>query len=354
MRINGSGGALSATPTQNGSILTHQIVSTPEHMFSRLVVRRYVEKTRLVPYEEFSIKLGHKGSSRYFPLGTDNEKEATLKAAKISQLIANHGWELAAGKFPYEFTVAVFWATDPLCCTYSTIYTMPQGVPGHLAKNVRPAPRRCRTIVVHPDELIRRALAFWIERQPGFQCTGQYARVTEAMSSVPATCANLLLVDRGLVECADGPSLKQICTLLPNLKVFGIGVYEESNYIFHSVTGIQSGYMLCRRQAHRLFEPIKLLGVNPGISRDALNYELMKSFQNIFANRENKTKAGVPELLTAREHDVLQGLARGQTEKQVAADLSISAMTVHNHVKNIYGKLDAHSRAEAVVKFLSM
>jgi DNA-binding NarL/FixJ family response regulator len=160
-------------------------------------------------------------------------------------------------------------------------------------------------------------------------------------------------VDRDLMEPAGAPSLSQISEALPNLNVFGMGVYEESNYIFHSVTGVTSGYMLCRRHVEQLFDPIKILTAKPDISRAALAVELMKFFRTPFENPFRAAKPREHGTLTAREHDVLIGLTRGRSEKEVAADLQISILTVHNHVKKIYAKLDVHSRTEAVVKYLS-
>jgi DNA-binding NarL/FixJ family response regulator len=319
---------------------------------SPLVKRSYVEKARFTTLEEFSVRIQHGGESHYFPLATLEKAEAGLRAAEIRKTVLNEGWPTAKKRFAREITVGVFWAHSPLCCTYTTLYTAPRALPKRWVKLALRSSRRCRTLIVHPDEGVRRALCFWVERQPGFYCTAQYATVGEALASLAAHQGHLMLVDRSLVECAGGPTLKQISGALPNLHIFGTGVYEESNYIFHSVTGVKSGYMLCRRPVERLFDPIKILSAKPDISRAALAIELMKFFRSSFELNSPASKPREQGSLTAREHDVLIGLTRGRSEKEVAADLQISTLTVHNHVKKIYIKLDVHSRTEAVVKYL--
>ena len=67
---------------------------------------------------------------------------------------------------------------------------------------------------------------------------------------------------------------------LPESLVFSFGVYEESNYIFHSVTGVAAGYFLRRRPPDQLFDPIRQLAREPGLSARALMRQIGKYFQS--------------------------------------------------------------------------
>jgi DNA-binding NarL/FixJ family response regulator len=325
---------------------------TRQEILSRLVTRRYVEETRLVPFAEYSIRIQHEGIGHYFPLGTSDKICACVKAWEITRMVQEQGWSTVLEQIPREITLAVFWTRNPLCCTYTTLYSAPGGIPKKWLKWPPQAHRHCRTLIVHPKESVRRALGFWIDRQPGFYCAAAFSTLAEARASLAAQEVGVMLVDRSLMENPGGLALDQISAALPKLHVFGMGIYEESNYIFHSVTGVKSGYLLCRRHAPNLFDPIKILAMNTGVAPDSVVSELMKFFQTLFGAQPEKILPPDRELLTAREHDVLMGLTRGRSEKEVAAELQISSLTVHNHVKSIYSKLNAHSRTEAVVKYL--
>jgi DNA-binding NarL/FixJ family response regulator len=210
----------------------------------------------------------------------------------------------------------------------------------------------CRTIVVQPEPAVRRALSFWIDRQPGFRCVGEYSSLEPLLGSLSLHQIGLLLVDRELLEGPQGTPLEWIRQQWPRVKTFPFGIYEESNYIFHSVTGVKSGYMLCRRPVSRLLEPVRSLAHNPEIQWNRLVREIHGHFRTLFGEEESGYEPKSAARLTPREHDVLLALARGLNEKEVAESLGISGQTVHNHVKNAYHKLNAHSRTEAVLKYL--
>jgi DNA-binding NarL/FixJ family response regulator len=263
-----------------------------------------------------------------------------------------NGWEKANRIFPREITVAVFWTASPLCCTYTTIYSVPQGIPERWRRKLAPAQRECKVVLVDPEKAVREAVRFWMDRQPGFIVLEEYAGIKEMLESASVNRADLILVDRPLMESRRGTPLVQLRRQLPRANVFGIGVYEESNYIFHSVTGVKSGYILCRRPPTQLFEPVRSLAGNPRVPLSVLETETHNYFKTLFHLETDRNAFSNHNRLTMREQDVLMGLARGFTEKEVAANLQISSFTVHNHVKKIYSKLDVHSRTEAVVKFL--
>lgn len=140
--------------------------------------------------------------------------------------------------------------------------------------------------------------------------------------------------------------------LVPDVPVFGFGVYEESNYIFHSVTGVPGGYFLLRRQPNHLFDAIHPLARQPKLSLALLKREIDRYFQSFFDLRERETMDQELSNLTNREREILLCLSKGLSDKQIASALNISVWTVHGHVKNVFEKLGVHSRTEAVIKFL--
>jgi len=318
----------------------------------KLVSRQYVEEARFSPLIEYSVRVMHAGESSYFPLGTRNAFVAAAKAKKIHQFVCQKGWAEAKRVFPREITVGFFWTGSPLTCTYASIYSVPAEVPERWQRQQPSKLKTCRVVVVESEDAVRKAIVFWVDRQHGFFCAGEYASISQALGAMHLDRADLLVANRALMERPGGAPLDWLRKQLPAVKVFGYGVYEESNYIFHSVTGVKSGYLLCRRPPARVFEPIQCLGSQPKMAYASLEREVLRCFQSLFASEKDGARETDFSNLTPRECEVLAALARGMTEKEVAATLKISTLTVHNHVKKIYAKLDAHSRAEVVVKYL--
>src|ERR1043165_6486712 len=83
---------------------------------ARLIRRSYTDAIKLVRGQEYSTRIEHGGASFFFPLGSDDEDLAAVRAFQIYSTIANEGWKAACDRIPREITVAVFWGWNPLAC----------------------------------------------------------------------------------------------------------------------------------------------------------------------------------------------------------------------------------------------
>ncbi len=322
----------------------------PRFWKSRLIRRRYTEAIQSVQESEYSTRIEHGGVSFFFPLGSDDEERAAAKAVEIHSTVVKKGWPAAYKMFPREITVAVFWVWNPLVCTYTTLYSLRQGmIPRPPDRQLR---KSCRVCLIEPDAGVRTALAFWIDRQAGFRCAQTFSTVRQAVNHFHNDRPHLVLVSRDLIERPGGERMETIREALPDAPAFSFGVYEESNYIFHSVTGVPAGYFLRRRPPRMLFEPIGQLAREPNLSPALLARRIERYFQGLFDRPQHEEKEQEWANLTEREQEILLCLSKGFTDKQIADALDISVWTVHGHVKKVFEKLGVHSRTEAVIKFL--
>jgi len=319
---------------------------------TRLIRRSYTEAIKFVRGPEYSTRIEHGGVSFFFPLGTDDEPRAAAQAFQIYSSVANEGWKAACDRFPREITVAVFWGWNPLACSYTTLYSMPTDSLIRVEPGRPPLKRSCRVWVIEPEEGVRRALTLWIDRQPGFRCAQSFATVRRAADHFRADSTHLVLINRDLIERPGGETIDTLRELVPGVPVFSFGVYEESNYIFHSVTGVPGGYFLLRRKPRQLFDAISPLARDPKLSPRFLKREIEKYFQSLFDLPEGEPMQQELGNLTNREREILICLSKGLSDKQIADALNISVWTVHGHVKNVFEKLGVHSRTEAVIRFL--
>ena len=315
----------------------------------RLVHRKYIDLAHPHTAGHFSARIEHDGTGCYFPLGSDDPDQAAARAAEIDHSIRTRGWSQGCKRFPREFTLAVFWNGNPLLCTYTTLLTSPG------ARNVHsPSPSRARggagllrLRIVEADEVVRDALMVWAGQLKGFTCVGADAGLDQARRR--RKDADLLLFNRALSH--DPPFARAgVAGEAPG--EFAFGIYETSDDIFISHTGVSNGYFLRRTPPAQVLEPVtRAVSAGQPTLKD-LRLQAAKYFQEPIANVAEHRSAREQSALTPREEEILLRLSKGFQDKQIADALNISMWTVRNHLKNIFNKLDVHSRTQAVIKHL--
>jgi len=327
----------------------HPVTNDLAYWKRRLIRRKYLELVRPAAANEFSARIEHADHYNYFPLETDDEGVAAARALEIYQTILERGWKTVCERFTREITVAIFWAANPVACTYTTVLTLPESTPEPLAPAQPPVLCK-RLAAVEPDAGIQRTLAFWLNRQPGFQWAGGFCRARDVLSAFHRKPPDMLLVNRLLPDASQ--FLDTLKARFPDLPVFTYGIYEESDLIFVSVSGVEAGYLLRRRVPTALLEPIQgALRLHTFSAAETFR-QVTDYFQSFFQNSPaTKAILGVFQL-TNREQEILSYVSKGYIDKEIAQVLSISVWTVHNHLKSSYEKLQVRTRTEAAMRFL--
>ena len=315
----------------------------------RLIRRKYLELVRPSAAMEFSVRIEHADNYNYFPLETDDEGRAAGRALEIYQTILAKGWRAACERFTREIAVAIFWAANPMACTYTTLLTLADNASPALGPLVQPNPvKRLMSVEAAPD--IQRTLAFWLDRQPGFRWAGAFDKAEAVLPALQRKQTDILLVNRLL------PGASQLVELLkrrfPDLPVFNYGIYEESDQIFVSVSGVEAGYLLRRRVPGALLEPIQGALRASSFTAAQVFRQVTDYFQSFFQNSAASKESLGAFQLTNREHEILSYVSKGYIDKEIAQVLNISVWTVHNHLKSSYEKLKVRTRTEAAMRFL--
>ncbi|PYK99328.1 MAG: hypothetical protein DME19_09040 [Verrucomicrobia bacterium] len=349
-RVYGRPGASSARPASSSR--SHELSKSDRLYWKERLIRRKYMEARLTHSKEFSVRMDQEGIAHYFPLGTDDEERAAEEALKIYRTIATRGWETAFQQFSREITVAIFWSTSPVACTYTTLFTFPgEPEPAPPAANDGAGQTR-RVFVVEADTEVRRTLVFWLSRQPGFECTGVFKSGAEAQNRIVHEPPDLLLVNRALPEMPVAEFLERLKCRVPDLPAFAYGIYQDSDHIFITLSGVTAGYIFRRRKPTELFEPIRSAPRQRTLAAREALIRIRDYFQSLFGfTRPGDETPGLASL-TAREQEILNYVSKGFLDKEIAGALGISIWTVHNHLKHIYEKLKVHTRTEAVLKYL--
>lgn len=313
----------------------------------RIVHRNYPAAPAGDAAVPLSVRVEHGGASHYFPLHTADEGAAAARAALIYKTIADSGWAKACQRFPRELTLAFHWAVNPVAWTYTTLHT-------HVHDTTPPEPRdrnqpALRIALVDEDRGLRLALTHHLAARATVLA---FASGEEALREVPRRRVHFVLVNQALPDTVGTECAQALETTAPRLAVVVYSAYEDSNQLFMSTPGGASAYLLKRTRTEELLAPIeKLLATGP-LSHGQISEHVRQYFYGAALSLQFGEHPHEMDRLTPREKEILDCLSKGYLDKEIADALGISPWTVHGHVKNIFGKLDVHSRTAAVVKYL--
>ena len=198
--------------------------------------------------------------------------------------------------------------------------------------------------IVEDIDDIRNALRVLINGSPGFECVHVYADAEEALQDMSSKDIDIVLMDIGLPGMDGIECMKILKPEMPKAQFMMCTVYDDDDHIFNALRSGASGYILKRTSPAQILEAIHDLyeGGSP------MSSEIARRVVESMHKSEKHSEA--VELLTPRENEILDFLARGYLYKEIAAKLFISKETVKKHIHSIYDKLHVQNRTEALNK----
>ena len=288
--------------------------------------------------------------ARIFPLGTADLTEASKMACRTYCTIVKEGWEAAGKLFPRELIVAFEWSANPIMWTYTTVHTLV----GRLGDvETAPAPARTglpKVLIVETDAGLRHALAWCINRQPGFSAVTCASPETFA-SAFAAHKPGLVLLNRSLAERMGIEFSGGLTVLASGALALAYSVSVDGDHMFVSTPGGAEGYMLKRVNPTNVLEPLVPAGTVPGSTSEDHLAPVKLFFKGLLRPRSGQHTDALAKL-TPRENEVLLLLSKGGVDKEIATAMGISVWTVHGHIKKIFERLGVRTRTEAVVRYL--
>ena len=204
-----------------------------------------------------------------------------------------------------------------------------------------------RVLLVDDDELMRAGLAAVLSSDPGIEVVGQASTGRHALERVRAVHPDLVLMDVRMPDLDGIAATRQLLATSHEVKVVILTTFEQDDYIFNALNAGASGFLLKRTRPEDLLSAIHAVAagdslLSPSVTRIVLEH---------LARQPALTLASTRRLneLTPRELQVLELIARGHSNREIAADLVIEESTVKTHVKRILLKLDLRDRIHAVI-----
>ncbi|BCU79725.1 response regulator transcription factor [Luteolibacter sp. LG18] len=205
-----------------------------------------------------------------------------------------------------------------------------------------------KVVIVEDNDIVRGCLEELVNSVPGCECVGTFSTAEDAIRIAPRLAPDLAMMDIHLPNLSGIECASRLKTVLPQLQILMLTVYEDEDKIFQAFKAGASGYILKRSSPHEITRAIQdMLGGGVPMT-SAIARKVVDSFRPTGVRNPND-----PEL-SRRETEVLQSLSKGLSNKEIADDLSITVETVRWHLKQIYEKLHVHGRTEAALKFMGM
>ncbi len=200
--------------------------------------------------------------------------------------------------------------------------------------------------IIEDDRLIRDGLAKLINGSEGFRCSGTFRSMEAALAQTFASPPDVALVDIGLPGMSGIEGLARLREKYPEMALVVLTVYEDDERIFQALCAGASGYLLKRTPPRRILDSIQEV-LNGGAP---MSPEVARRVLQLF--RDMRPPQRVSYDLTPHELRLLKLLVEGHNYQSAAAELGVSFSTINFHMQNIYGKLQVHSKSEAVAKAL--
>lgn len=196
-----------------------------------------------------------------------------------------------------------------------------------------------RIIIVEDDNIIRNAFVTLIQQSGDYTVANAYSNAEAAIKNVKDDAPDICLMDIELPGMNGIEAIPKIKALSPNTQVVVVTVYENDDLVFKALCEGASGYLTKNMPPQKLIDSLKELENGGAPMSTNIARLVVSSFHK---NRQSP--------LTARELEVLELLSSGKSYSTIADQLFVDKETVKSHIKNIYLKLEVHSKAEAIEK----
>jgi NarL family two-component system response regulator LiaR len=197
-----------------------------------------------------------------------------------------------------------------------------------------------RILVADDHPIVRDGLIAVLNTQPDFEIAGAAGDGEEVLRQVAALRPDVLLLDLEMPRLDGVETLRQLAARAQAPRTIVFTAFDTDDRIIQAVRAGAQGYLLKGAPREELFNAIRIVHAGGSLLHPVVATRLL--------GRLHQGERPTPEVLTVREQEVLQLVAQGLPNKEIAAQLVVTERTVKFHVSSIMGKLGASNRTEMV------
>ena len=207
----------------------------------------------------------------------------------------------------------------------------------------QPEQRPLRLLVVDDHEVVRQGLVALIDRREKFQVVAEAGTVEEALDAARRFQPDLVIMDVRLPDGSGIEACREIRAELPATRVVMLTSYPDEEAVLSAIIAGASGYLLKQVRARDLVSALEAVGRGESLLDPAVTEKVLERVRRIASGTYTDELAQ----LTAQDQKILQLVAEGKTNKEIASEVFLSDKTVKNYVSSILSKLNLQRRAQA-------
>ncbi len=205
---------------------------------------------------------------------------------------------------------------------------------------------KIRILLADDHGVVRKGLRFLLEQHPQMEIVGEASDGREAVRLAAELKPNVVVMDIGMPNLNGIEATAQIVKQNPHVHVIVLSVHSDESYLLRALSAGARGYLLKDSAEQDLVRAVEVAAQGKPFFSPAIAEKLLDDYMRYLQQRGLQDSY---DLLTDREKEVLQLIAEGKSNKEIAALLNVSPYTVETHRAHIMQKLNLHNTAEIVL-----
>jgi DNA-binding NarL/FixJ family response regulator len=203
-----------------------------------------------------------------------------------------------------------------------------------------------RIVLADDHAVMRRGLRLVLEQQQDFEVLGEANDGREAMNLVESCKPDVAVLDITMPNLNGIEAARQIIAKQPNVAIVILSMHSDEGYVLRALKAGARGYLLKESPEADFIQAVRSVSEGKAYFSPAVSRMLVEDYVRQLQDKDIEDSY---DLLTSRERELLQLIAEGKSNKDIANMLNLSLYTVETHRSNILGKLNLHSVPELIL-----
>ncbi|WP_420644377.1 response regulator [Candidatus Leptofilum sp.] len=212
-------------------------------------------------------------------------------------------------------------------------------------------PEPIRILLVDDQRLMRDGLRTLLELEPDLEVVGEVSNGQDAVQIYPDLQPDVVLMDIRMPIMTGVEATERLCQDWPEANIIILTTFDDDEYIFAGLRAGAKGYLLKDVSGEELATAVRAVAGGSALLGSAVAQRVLAQFAGLAPQKPAET---LPEPLSDRELEILQLIAEGLSNPEIAARLFLAEGTVKNYVSNILQKTNTRDRTQAVLKAQSL
>lgn len=237
--------------------------------------------------------------------------------------------------------------TSDACRWHHRCRVVERGIPRPGTNSVREFSRLMRVLIADDEDLMRAGLIELLTADPEIAIIGEASSGHEAVELARRLAPDVVLMDVRMPDLDGIAATRELSRVAPNAKVLILTTFDQDDYVFGALRAGASGFLVKRTRPEDLIAAVRTIAsgdslLSPSVTRRVIDRMAQQP------TPELSHQARLDDL-TPREREVLELIARGLSNREIAAALVVEKSTIRTHVRRILMKLDLRDRVQAVI-----